>query len=222
VKPDRNPFLSQERSCIAPTDRAGWRCAGLLTLVCLWGVPGCLQQHENGLVMKSQSWPGRSLAGRFESSYYSLDGRNNLTLVLIDGPPDDPAQAVTIRMFWKPRAGRTPIDLTATNATIHYTIFSSSHHGEAGVYSGAGFVYPVDRVGGEVLRADVWQATLRLTDRSAGFEDLLGEVMLEGHLTATRDEAAVHRVLRRIQILITEKMGYPKHVDASGRECVSG
>ncbi len=175
---------------------------------------GCVKHDRAKLALKSQSQQGLALEGGFTSSFYAMDDPNHLTVVLLDGSIQEPDQAVTIRVFWQPRAGRTPIDPTATNATIHYTIFTGDHRHEVGIYSGAGFVYPVGQIGDPVFNADVWQATLRLTDRSPGFKDLLGGAILDGHLTARRDDAAVGLALRRLRVLVTERMGYPRWVGA--------
>lgn len=176
---------------------------------------GCQQRYSGRLVLKSLSSPDTFLVGGFQTRLYQVDDQNNLTLLLLDGTIEDPIQVVTIRMFWKPRAGRTPIDPTATNATIYYTIFSGQNRSEVGIYAGAGFVYPGGRPGDEEFNASVWHATLRLTDRSTKFDDLLGSAVLEGNLAATRDDATVRRVLKRLGVLISQKMGYPRWVNAS-------
>ena len=195
-----------------------WR-GRVVRVVCLFVVAmlmgGCTTDLGGRLSLKSQSYQGTSLIAGFGASYYSVDDKNNVTVLLIDGPVDRPTQAVAIHMFWHPRAGRTPIDPTATNATIHYTIFSGDDYQEVGIYSGAGFVYPLDKIGEDRLNADVWQATLRLVDRSEAFQDLLGQAVLDGYLTATRDDAAVANTLHRLQLLISRGMGYPRWVDAS-------
>ena len=184
-----------------------------LLLMLAFAITACAPHGSGNLTLKSQSQPGMVLGGAFTSSYYSLDDKNRLTVLLLDGSIEDPAQVVTIRMFWSPRAGRTPIDATATNATIHYTIFSPDADQQVGVYSGAGFVYPLGKVDGETLTADLWQGTVRLADRSENFTDLLGQAILDGHLTATRDEVAVSRALRRFETLITDRLGYPRWLD---------
>jgi len=196
--------------------RYGFRVArcviqALVLVLALW-TTGCHKHTGQGLVLKSQLYPDAVLVGGFTSRFYSIDDQNNLTLLLVDGAVDDPVQVATIRMFWAPRAGRTPIGPAATNATIHYTIFAGANSQEVGIYSGAGFVYPVDKPGYETFAASVWQATLRLTDRTEGFEDLLGGAILEGHLTATRDDAVVSRLLNHLRVLINQRMGYPRWV----------
>lgn len=197
--------------CRAARPGMEW-CVIACALIAMILAVGCGTHHGASLALRSQSRPSTALIGGFTSSYYSMDDKNHLTILLVDGSIEEPVQAVTIRMFWKPRAGRTPIDPTATNATIHYTIFTGDNRSEVGIYSGAGFVYPVGKVGNPAFSADVWQATLRLTDRSTGFEDLLGGAVLDGHLTARRDDAAVSLALRRLRVLVTQCVGYPRWV----------
>ena len=184
-----------------------------LPFILAFAIPACTPSSSGNLTLRSQSRPGTVLDGGFTSSYYSLDDKNRLTVLLLDGSIENPTQVATIRMFWSPRAGRTPIDSTATNATIHYTIFSGNAGQEVGVYSGAGFVYPIGKTGRDTFTADLWHGTMRLADRSDGFADLLGQAVLNGHLIATRDEVAVGQALRRFETLITDRLGYPRWLD---------
>jgi hypothetical protein len=164
------------------------------------------------LSIRSQSEMQTVLKGGFETGIYSFDEKNNLTVVLFQGPEENPAQAVTIRLFWQPHAGRTPIDPTATNAAINYVIFTGTETKQAGVYSGAGFVYPNDYPGHEVFHGSVWEADLVLEDSSAGFRDLLGQAKLTGNFTVRRDEAKVLELNRRLNIMVRERLGYPRFV----------
>ena len=181
----------------------------LLTLV-LPLAAGCANPGGGRLSVRSLHEPVRILPGRFDTGFYRYDDRNQMTVVLFDGPPEAPRQAVTMRIFWNPRAGRTPIDRTATNATIHYVIFAGEEK-RTGVYSGAGFVFP-QNVGEERLTAGVWEANLRLRDASPGFEDLLGQALVEGEVRARLDEFAVEESLRRLNVLTRERLGYPSLV----------
>ncbi len=187
-----------------------WRGRVAATLII--GLAGCAHDSGGSLTLTSRTQTNMVVMGGFQSSLYSIDDRGRVTVLLFDGPVEQPAQAVTIRVFWKPRAGRTPVDPTATNATIHYTIFTGDRNQEVGVYSGAGFVYPIGKLGQSVLNAEVWQASLRLTDRSALFADLLGSATLEGYFTAKRDDPAVRRLLRQIHTMVTQRVGYPRYV----------
>ena len=89
-----------------------------LLLMLAFAITACAPHGSGNLTLKSQSQPGTVLGGAFTSSYYSLDDKNRLTVLLLDGSIEDPAQIVTIRMFWSPRAGRTPIDATATRPSV--------------------------------------------------------------------------------------------------------
>ncbi|MBI1336583.1 MAG: hypothetical protein GC164_06435 [Phycisphaera sp.] len=168
------------------------------------------------LAITSITHQGVSLSGGFESAVYSFDDSNNLTILLFDGPAENPVQAVTLRVFWQPRAGRTPMDETATNTTVHYVIFAGEDRREVGIYEGAGFVYVKNDPGDDPLRAAVWQATLQLADHTAMFNDLLGKADLKGSFSAKRDDAAVNSYLRALQVRVNEKLGYPRLVRGKG------
>lgn len=177
-------------------------------------VIGCRNTGGGRLSIRSSADQLTVLRGGFERGIYSFDGKNTATFVLLDGPTDNPTQAVTIRLFWTPRAGRTPIDRTATNATIHYLIFTPGDTAEAGVYSGAGFVYPSENPGGRTIEASVWESNLLLTDRSEAFNDLLGQAVLKGAFAARRDDLGVQETLRRLDNMVRERLGYPRFVEA--------
>lgn len=196
------------RTVVAPTV--------LVALVC-YSLSGCatLKLGDDGggkLTLQSHSEKDLVLKGGFDTGIYCADDKNHLIVVLFDGPVDRPTQVLTIRMFWKPRPGRTPIDHTATNASIHYVIFAGEDREEVGIYSGAGFVYPNSQPGRKTLRAGVWQANLRLADASDGFADLLGQSVLKGRFTAQLDELSVDQVLHRINVHIQQRLGYPRSV----------
>lgn len=137
-------------------------------------------------------------------------------------PPIDPraiAQAAVIRMFWSPRAGTTPIEAEATNATVHYVIFphdaddtgaGTGGAPQVGVYTGAGFLMPGAKPGGNKLSAEVWDASLRLEDATPAFLDLLGRAELDGSFTARRDDARVELLLRDLRRMATDRLGYPR------------
>ncbi len=194
----------------------------MLACVSLWGCGG--GQGGGKLTLKGSQRGGADgpihLAGDFRHATYSADGKNNITLVLVEGDIEQPTQAVVIRLFWMPRAGLTPIDSNATNASVHYIIFSSDAAGDAngrskvGVYAGAGFVYPYDNPGKGGMDVGVWQTTLRLADASDGFADLLGLAQLKGKFRAQRDDAATQATIDRLGQRITAALGYPRLVSA--------
>lgn len=183
------------------------------------GTWGCslprLTSDQSSLTARSHGDDEVQLRGQFDHAVYSYGDRDSLTVVLIDGPLDQPRQAVTVRMFWLPRAGSTPLTATATNASIQYVVFppaSGDSGGNIGVYSGAGFLYPSNRPGSEHFRGKIWQANLRLSDRGATFSDRLGPSVLTGTINARRDDQAVVDLLQRLNKLVAERLGYPRLV----------
>jgi hypothetical protein len=193
------------------------RTAILLSITALLFGCGSLNptaiMHSGGgaLSVESLSNEAVSMRGGFETGLYSFDGKEHITVLLYDGPIDNPTQAVTIRMLWRPQAGRTPIDPTATNATVHYIILG----GEAvGVYAGAGFLYPGSELGGDSLSAELWDASIRLSDSNASFNDLLGNAMVQGGFRARRDDVAVEQAIRHLNMVIHSRLGYPRMVMA--------
>jgi hypothetical protein len=56
-----------------------------------------------------------------------------------------------------------------------------------------------------------------MADRSAGFNDLLGQAMLRGDFTATNDSVAVEQAMRRINFKIQQRLGYPRQVLGNDR-----
>lgn len=185
------------------------RLASTLFLIAALAI-GC--SPGGHLAIRSVTDRDTLLEGGFDSSIYRLDDRGNLTILLLDGPLENPAQAVTIRMLWAPRTARTPLDPGATNASIRYVIFTGENNGRVGVYSGAGYFYPTGRPGQSRITGEIWEASLRLIDGSDGFSDLLGPSQLSGHISALRNDGAMNEALNRLDILVTKRLGYPQYV----------
>ena len=189
-------------------------------MMCMFAVAltgcGLLQGGDGGgsLSVRSRDDQGVVLKGGFQSGYYRFDGDNAATIILFDGPADNPVQAVTMRLMWRPRAGRTPIEPTATNVTMHYVIFTPGESAEVGIYSGAGYLYPRSKLGSSSLRASLWDASLRLQDASDHFHYLLGQAVIQGDFTVRRDDAAMERLRHRVNLMIRQRLGYPRLVDA--------
>ncbi len=149
---------------------------------------------------------GASLRGRFSQSVYGFDDKNQLHVLLIEGSVEAPSQVVHVQMYWRPRPGRTPIDAHATNSTIHYIVFTETG---AGVYSGAGYLFPQTKTGRDTLAAEVRDASLRLTDASTDFSDRIGLAIAIGGFKARRNDLLTQRLLREIQIRLKDRLGYP-------------
>jgi hypothetical protein len=109
---------------------------------------------------------------------------------------------IHIVIFLQPRAGRTPIDNTACNASIRQIILSGP---ERGVFGGGGFVVP-SGLGEATMSASVSGATLRLTGKTAGFVDALGPSRVAGSFTAVNDQEQTRLLAQRlVQILASVK-----------------
>lgn len=203
--------------------RTGWAVcvAGVVTLA------GCsLPGSPRGLTVRGQlqtETGGGSpvaLRGDFDTAYYRHADDNTVTFVLLDGPEAEPEQAAVIRLFWRPRAGRTPLEETATNCTITYLVFAEDPDpaadprdpGQIGVYSGAGFLHPDGKPGPATLSADMWEAALTLETRSDRFVDLLGDASLTGSFRAERDPGKVNALLAELNRRVYERLGFPRLV----------
>jgi hypothetical protein len=190
----------------------------LLSLLTVSTLTGCgsFAFFEGGsLTLASQGEEDRlTLAGRFDRAIYGHDAQDNLTVVLFEGPPAEPTQAAVIRMFWLPRAGKTPVAESATNAQVHYVVFAGqAEPRDVGVYSGGGFVYPKSDPGQSSLRLALWEASVQLADRSDGFEDLLGQSVMAGEVTAYRNQHRVSQLLHQLNIEVNQSLGYPRLVE---------
>lgn len=163
------------------------------------------------LTVRSIELPKASLEGSFDTAVYEVDDANSLHVMLIAGDPVSPTRAMHVRMFWWPRAGRTPIDERAANVIVRYVVFE----GEAvGVYGGAGFLLPHSKPGAANFRASLRDAALRLADATDGYEDAIGLAVASGSITARRDSIETKRLLRQLELQLHERLGYPRFVHA--------
>jgi hypothetical protein len=114
------------------------------------------------------------------------------------------AQVLHVEVLWQPRPGTTPIDSTATNASIRYILITG---GEVGVYEGGGFVMPSGVLGDAVIKIKIKQATLRLVESTPGFRDLLSPAILTGQLRAVHDRPNTRRLHYAISQYVTNALG---------------
>lgn len=189
----------------------------MLSVQMLVGCGSTFWTSQSALAVVSQDDTSLRLQGDFSSAYYIYNSDEALTIVLIEGPEDEPTQAAAIRMMWHPEAGLTPITGDATNATIQYIVFANRRTDEGffrevGVYNGAGFLYLESDPGQTKLHASLWQADLLLADRSDRFKDLLGQSTLRGSFTAQRDGAKVAELIKRLNLRVSQRLGYPRLV----------
>ncbi|MEM8783360.1 MAG: hypothetical protein AAGE65_10970 [Planctomycetota bacterium] len=159
-----------------------------------------------------------ALRGDFGTAYYRHADDNTVTFVLLEGPEAEPSQAAIVRMFWRPRAGRTPLEGSATNCTITYLVFADDpdddrrNPGQLGLYSGAGFLHLAAKPGPANLSASMWDASLALETRSDRFVDLLGEATLTGSFRARHDPGKVGALLAALNERVYRRLGFPRVV----------
>ncbi len=146
------------------------------------------------------------ISSNFSTMVYGYHDDDTLEFILIEGEADDPDSAVYVTMNWRPRAGKTPLDPRATNATIEYAVFKGEG---TGIYGGAGFLQPYAKPGGATLNVEIRNSALRLADASEQFKDTLGLAEAKGGFTATRDGAKLRRLLRKVRVKVAKDLGYP-------------
>ncbi len=115
------------------------------------------------------------------------------------GVEGEPGTVVHLHVFLAPKAGKTPIDFTASNATITCAVMSGQ---SMGVYGGGGFVLPSSSLGDSSLDARMRQATVRLVEPRDGFSDRLGNAWLEGDFSAQRDDELAGRISAELTRLL--------------------
>ncbi|GAB4193236.1 MAG: hypothetical protein Kow00105_07340 [Phycisphaeraceae bacterium] len=182
----------------------------LWTSGCSWQVAGA---SKGDLKILSRTNPESIKIGGFDHALYAPHGKSALTVVLTDGPVDHPDRALIVRMFWRPKAAATPLDETATNATVQYIVFDRVKN-TVGIYSGGGFLYPETDLIQPTLQANLWQATLNLSEKSEGFEDTFGPSLMTGRFTAARNDEYLPEAVRQVNIAVSEVLGVPRFVDA--------
>lgn len=105
---------------------------------------------------------------------------------LANGEFVGPCQIVCIDLLWSPKAGRTPMDSSATNCTIRHIVFTGQGV-EMGVYGGGGYLKPTTKVGRSTFKGSITSSALKMTQATPGFADLLGACELLGSFSAAEN-----------------------------------
>lgn len=170
------------------------------------GVPGCGSvslkiESASGLVEPQiRTAVYRPLNDSAADIYLSDVPESSILQRLESGVPGSPAHVVHMHVFLEPKAGRTPIDFTASNATITYMVLTGSSRG---VYGGGGFLLPADDIGDREYAGRIRQATLRLIESDPGFADRLGLPELQGRVVARRDDELAASISTRMTRLLS-------------------
>lgn len=183
------------------------RTTALITLACLAvGTGGCgwLGGGNTSLRLESRSQPA-VLEPNFTTAVYRFEDPNTLDVYLSDLPmarlleaadgrltePLPPGTLARVHVFLNPRAGYTPIDYTASNATVTYVVMAGEVYG---VYTGAGFFLPGTTPGEGEFSGKTSGANLKLAAATEGFSDRLGPSELSGRISAVRDDEKAQRL----------------------------
>jgi hypothetical protein len=159
-----------------------------------------------------------TLPGNYVAVYYGHDEFTGTSFMLSSVPVDKllkgdvrDGQILHIELLWEPLAGQTPMDPTATNASIRFIVISG---GEMGIYGGAGFALPSGDVTDSPLRVSLEDASIQLMQKTAGFHDLLSPAQLTGSFNAIRDEKKTRELNYAASQLVTNALGRTRYVQS--------
>lgn len=117
-------------------------------------------------------------------------------------PPDldhPVEQWLEIHTFWRPKPGKTRDNPTGTSATLRLVL--ADDKGRV-VYSGAGFVYPSTSRFTKRMQFSIEGARLSPESTSGDTHEFLGEIRLNGKITADPDEHRAIDLARQIDVLL--------------------
>lgn len=110
-------------------------------------------------------------------------------------------QYLHVRLFWRPRPGKTTTDKSAIDAVVRYIL--ATPDGVA-LYSGAGFAYPrISRDG--KLRLSLETARLDVDTVAGKAPEVLGASRLRGEFHAREDANRVVAMVRDAERLAGER-----------------
>jgi hypothetical protein len=153
----------------------------------------------------------------FTSVFYSHDPESGTTSFmlsdvdpqrLLEGDVKD-GQILHIELLWTPLAGFTPMDSSATNASIRYIILVDGH---LGLYGGAGFAHPSSDPGAATLSVSLKDASIQLMESTSGFVDLLSPAQMTGAFKAKLDDKATRQMNFAASQIVTNILGRTRFV----------
>ena len=189
----------------------------IITLLGLTATAGCASGRVSGSLRAESLGHDRVyLDGIYETAVYTDLNTTEISFFLTDIPLDDllageitTGMVVHVNLLWKPSAGKTPMDTSATNVTIRYIVFAD---GELGLYGGAGFALPKGEPGEQTMSLVLRDASITLLDATDGFVDLLSPGRLTGRITAELDERRARQMAYAVNQLVTNALGYTRLV----------
>lgn len=208
----------------APNDMHSLRFIGLvLATVAATLSVGCSSDERVGrmeltalgptpLVFKRDFVVGAYAARESEDSFWFSDVPLDALIEAADKGELKNATIMHAQLIWRPRAGLTPLDPTATNMVTRVLIVSE---GEVGLYGGAGFALLDGTVGDERVEFAIDGASLSLLEKTSGFNDLLSPAGLSGSFSAGLAPADTARWRRALSQFATNSFGKSMWVDSA-------
>lgn len=171
-------------------------------LVCaVAGLAGC---RSTGYELKITSYEDpyfpETYSLTLDSCAYHIDGGGDYRIAghsaaALDGSDDTVDQYLCLRLFRRPKPGKTGDDRTSIDATIRLAL--ATKNGVA-VYSGTAYVFPRHAPIGSSLKLDIESARLRLETAVGDAPALLGDAKLVGKIVAQRDSGAAIETSNRV------------------------
>jgi len=190
-------------------------CLSLLVAL-LVGTGGCSQQVGGRLVTRSLTDTPVELGADYTTAVYGHTDARGTTFIVSDRPASEllegtiaDGQVVHLHVLWRPKAGATPMDATATNVSIRQVVFS---RGEIGVYGGAGFATVKGKPGEKLMSLAIKEASLELLESTPGFVDPLSPARLTGTVTAEQDLMRTRRLYFNVSQMVTDALGKSRFV----------
>ena len=191
-----------------------------MSLFVLWGAASCAGPERFGsLRAQSLGDDPVALEREYITAFYADGNSVETSFILSDVGLDQllsgqfsRGNVVRVDLLWMPKPGATPMDSSATNASIRYVIVAD---GELGVYAGAGFALPVGDASGRSLEVRLRDASLELLESTDGFVDLLSPATLTGTFTATHNDRRTRQLSTALRRLVNNALGSNRRSEAA-------
>lgn len=232
------PGLMMQRLFSPQRRRAAdrWRLSVIVLALCLLPMlAGCTGRQwldfgggEGSLQVRGFGEPSVRLDSRLSFGVYAERDGVEHSFILSDLPLEElvngdaeSGQIVHVEFLWTPRPGSTPVEATAVNVSVRHIVISQ---GEIGIYSGAGFAWVRGELGADQITLVIRDASLKLTDSTEDFVDLLTPARLSGTMGVQRDDRLTRQMHYAISQMVTDKLGVSRFVllDAPGSRIVAG
>ncbi|MCC6361062.1 MAG: hypothetical protein IT450_20160 [Phycisphaerales bacterium] len=176
--------------------------AAVLTAASL--LTGCASRGQVQLTSFKDPYFPENQRIAFDECVFRKDGGGDFLVVGYLGawqPPgmDQPVeQWLEIRTFWQPKPGKTRDDPSGTTATLRLVLADENG---CVVYTGAGFVFPSTIRFSKRMEFSIEGARLSPDSTSGSTTELLGEIRLQGKITADPDDHRAIDLSRQVDLL---------------------